>query len=521
MIDLEMQELKQKWQQVLYNRNYDYTEYATEEIFSQFLERKGKLIELFSKHPKWNPEKLMIQFDTTIERKIDTSTIRRFITIFLDSEIKKQLGLELYQALPIKEQKITDFIFNIETQFFSPDMDKFIEEVNEQNKNFMLRNNMKSSKAIGKICREMGWDKFENYNKEYAKLCDALNPIKVTRHTCLSLNPLDFLLMSNGSSWTSCHYIDNCYEDPGCYSSGTISYMLDSTSFVFYTVDAEYDGDEIELEKKIQRQIFAYNDECILQSRLYPQANDYGAEAIYTDFRNVVQKIIADCLNKPNLWVKSKSDVGEVVQHGYEATCYPDWRYGDLCSISTLKDRTSTLQRKIVVGSKPICIECGNSHSIERNISCCYSCYSCNSCGEGLSESEARFDRWGNPYCEDCSIYCEHCDYYVPRSNSIYIEGIQDHVCEECADRFYYSCEWCGEYHNKDEMTVTKEGEVFCENCSERWFVCDECGFLHSVEYQYTLEDDVYNGKYCEKCFDEIVEKLEAEEEEETENEAV
>ena len=50
--------------------------------------------------------------------------------------------------------------------------------------------------------RDMGW----NYWR--AKVGDAISPNKITRHTIISCNLVDYLTMSFGNSWASCHTID-------------------------------------------------------------------------------------------------------------------------------------------------------------------------------------------------------------------------------------------------------------------------------------------------------------------------
>ena len=494
----------------LSNRSYNYETVHLKTIVNTCLERKSNLIDLLSKHPNWNPNKLMIQFDTDIERKIDINEVLNFAYW-----LKEILNIEwCWYGNETREYKIYDFIRCITQQFFDESMREQIDKVNELNPNFKLRTNMKSSKAIGKICREEGWDKLDGYNQKYAALCDALSPLKITRHTVISVNPIDYLLMSNGNSWSSCHdigYMDD--DEPGCYSAGTISYMLDEHSFLFYTVDASYNGNKIELEPKIQRQMFGYNDDVIVQLRLYPQDNDKGAEQVYTDIRAIVQKVVSDCLGKPNLWVKSTKNIEEIVRLGDGAVCYPDWHRHNPgsthCSVSTLKDRESNEIRKIVFGAEPICITCGNRHDYENCISCCdaYGGYEvCDICGHRIHRDNVY---WGGywedtPYCEDCCTYCEDCDRYYPNDECQEIDG--NYVCEHCIDNGdYYTCEECGSIHHSDNMVYVDEC-YFCEDCvDECTFVCDECNerFLNKDRYY----DEDSGCDYCSECYEELKER--------------
>ena len=497
------------------DRNYYYDKYVLSDIVDLSTERKSNLIDLLSNHPNWNPEKLMIQFDTDIERKFQVEEINNFVYW-----LRNQLGVFWYFNRKTEEDErkhqICNFISSITQQFFDEKMQDKIDIVNKLNPNFKLRNNMKSSKAIGKICKEEGWDKLDDYNKKYASLCDALSPLKIKRHTVISLNPIDFLLMSNGNSWNSCHDIGE-HGDAGCYSSGTISYMLDEHSFIFYTVDASYNGDEIEREKKIQRQVFGYNDEVLAQLRLYPQDNDCGAEQTYTDIREIVQKVIADCLGKPNLWIRSTNNVEEIVKLGTGATCYPDWVSGNPgskhCSVSTLKDRKNGKEfRNIIFGAKPICIDCGEEHSYKENISCCQGdYYECEICGERIYGDDVC---WGgsygdNCYCSDCCTYCEECGSYYPNDDVLEIDG--RYVCDHCISNSdnYYTCEDCGEAHHVDNMYFTESGDCYCEDCvDENTFECKECGCR--FDNRYKIVDTETENEYCEDCYDEIMEEMES-----------
>lgn len=521
------QDITKQFIKVLEDRNYPYTESAVNKIIETFLESKASLIKLLSKHPNWNSEKLLIQFDEDYSREFNRVAIVDFVN-WLGTAIQK--AGKYYAEV---DRQVDWFIrYEINDQFFDPSMKDAITKLNFYNGNFKLRTNMKSSKAILKICKEMGYDKlpplgelynstkerprYNDFNYQYAVLCDNINPIKVRRHTCISLNPVDFLLMSNGTSWHSCHYIDYFNEDPGCHSSGTISYLLDECSFLFYTVDASFDGKDIELERKVQRQIFGYRDEVFVQSRLYPQSMDTGAEAVYTDIRNVVQKVIADCLEVPNLWTRSTSDVNNVVEHGEDATCYPDWNVSgsrDLCSISRIKGTTKF--PKIILGAQPICISCGYRHSEDGNINCCDSGYTCDKCGDRICDEEGIYRVNGGTYCRDCIIICEDCDEYELAEDSLEVWGwngrgrkVSKFVCSSCAED-YHQCSCCGNYWHCDDMVETEEGEWYCDECNDSYTECEECGAYHSIDnIIYDDEDEVY---YCRECFRDKIEEKEEE----------
>lgn len=240
---------------------------------------------------------------------------------------------------------------------------------------------MKMSRAVNKILSMLGVDKIPDYNKEFAKFSDAINPLKIKRHTVISVHPVDYLTMSFGNSWSSCQTIDkendrgidSDHSWHGSSSSGVMSYMLDTTSCMFYTVDADYNGNALELEDKINRNMFHYYDNRLIQGRVYPQSNDSGANDLYRDIREIVQKIFADMLGVPNYWTykPGRSNCCEATIS--TGTHYRDYENFETCSLSVLKDDRNA-HKYIRIGHYPICPCCGTEHDRSDVIECC-DCY--------------------------------------------------------------------------------------------------------------------------------------------------
>lgn len=234
----------------------------------------------------------------------------------------------------------------------------------------------KTSRVMNKLCKLSGLDKDPDFNKKFAKYADAINPLTIKRHTILSCHPVDYLTMSFGNSWSSCHTIDkNNYRNSphgyeGAYSGGTLSYMLDGTSMVLYTVDGSYEGNEYELQDKINRNMFHFGKDKLIQGRVYPQANDNNG-GIYQIFREIVQQIMSECMeNGVNAWlnVKGYYECSEVIKsHGVH---YRDYENFDVCNVSYYNKEKNTA--KIDVGHSSICLSCGRRHRSEKWITCSY-----------------------------------------------------------------------------------------------------------------------------------------------------
>ena len=315
---------------------YDYapTEKGVNAQLDEWAKNKGNLIKWMENHPNYNG-KFQIAFDVDFQRRIDIEAIITFFdylkSLIPESKIGPFTFSEVYEIKERLESIIYIFegydgIRNInehDKEYYKSECEKFRNYVVEFRRRFMLLNRraysmenyelknkidclingwlsmdsishianetiaqkfncyfpelkatkgQKISRIVNKLCKQLGFDKDKDYNREFAKFSDAINPLTIKRHTVLSCHPVDYLTMSFGNSWSSCHTIDknnkrdmpNSYH--GQYSAGTLSYMLDETSAVFYTVDAKYDGDKLELEPKINRCMFHIGEYKIVEN---------------------------------------------------------------------------------------------------------------------------------------------------------------------------------------------------------------------------------------------------------------
>ncbi len=207
-----------------------------------------------------------------------------------------------------------------------------------------LAKDMKTSRAFNRICNTYGIDVLPNYNKVFAKYADMVSGLKRKLKFFISVNPLDYLTMSYGVNWTSCHSLKS-----GGYRGGTMSYMLDSTSFITY-VHSEIPTD-IE-EGKIYREMFHYHKGNLIQGRIYPQEND-GATDLYTFFGNIVCAELARLENKTNCWHRDTTISRDYLSNGAH---YPDYAYHTFDHHYCL---TGMRRCQIIIGNQRICTRCG------------------------------------------------------------------------------------------------------------------------------------------------------------------
>lgn len=490
--------------------DYSYSRCALEDIIDEWASQKRELITAFKTHPNYVEGKFMIAFNYDYERAFDATAIRKFRAWIFS------IITEYSDNIPecIKERRNGCIYIPADLWYFFEELDTHITDrtlsqeltnlVNDIIPEIKPHTGEKTSRLINRLCKYLGYDKHPDYNREYAKFADGLNPLVIKRHTVLSINPLDYLTMSFGNSWASCHTIDknnkrnmpNNYS--GCYSSGTISYMLDGSSMVFYTVDAKYDGDEYWTQPKINRQMFHWGAEKLVQSRLYPQDNDGNNDA-YAPYRNIVQQIISAIFNFPNLWTLSRGVDAASRYITSRGTHYRDYCSFDSCTLS--KKSGSENEEHFVVGHKPICVDCGCEHNTEDNINCCAGHHICECCGCVINDEDDV--RWVGdyPYCPDCAKYCPICDDYELESNMTYIECEDRSVCEYCLERYYTHCDECGEYYPNDDVTYIDHLDMYvCNECLEyNYTQCEVCGeYYPNDEINYNDDDKAL----CDKCYD-------------------
>lgn len=234
----------------------------------------------------------------------------------------------------------------------------------------LLRKGTKASRAFNSMCQFYGVDKLNPqtevtehhgehvertvypYDKLFAQYSDLVSILKRKMNFIISLNPLDYLTMSVGVSWNSCHHIRT-----GSYKGGCMSYMLDATSMITFVVN-DIDGPIHEIPK-LYRQMYHYKDNLFVQNRLYPQGND-GATNLYERFRGFVMEEFNALLHVDGTWT---NEVGTrpCSNHISSIGChYKDYNGNPSCSIFYPSDKANDIRYQVMtVGHKGICPRCG------------------------------------------------------------------------------------------------------------------------------------------------------------------
>lgn len=199
------------------------------------------------------------------------------------------------------------------------------------------------------------------YDHLFAQYADLVTNKKHPLQYVVSLNPYDYLTMSYGNSWSSCHHIGNHSSRCG----GTLSYMLDSSSIITYCVSPNTD---VRTAGKVYRNMCHYQDGILLQNRLYPATENRSN--IRTEFNQLIQEEMSTILElKENKWIEDDTYSYDI--HSYGAH-YPDHSssYNRTVMISPEK---LTKHPSLNIGHTGICVYCGESYSANNNL-CHNSC---------------------------------------------------------------------------------------------------------------------------------------------------
>ena len=227
--------------------------------------------------------------------------------------------------------------------------------------NATFTNGMKTSRAFNRVCACYGVDKLERYNKLFAQYADMVSGLK--RNVCfyISLNPLDYLTMSFGNSWSSCHTIDkrnergmpNSYQ--GMHAGGVMSYMLDETSIITFVHNHAMKDYE---EGKVYRNMFHYHGGTLIQGRIYPQGND-GSTDLYKEFRRIVQKEFTKLLElDEDDWIRRTCDCDNNTSS--RGVHYCDYLNFSECNVSYPREMPASADHVVKIGHTRICPNCGD-----------------------------------------------------------------------------------------------------------------------------------------------------------------
>ena len=316
---------------------------------------------------------------------------------------------------------------------------------------------------------------------------------KIEGRLCISVHPLDYLSSSeNTFNWRSCHALD------GEYRCGNLSYMCDNATMIVYLRD-EYNHElphfpsSVPWNSKKWRVLLHISEsrDMLFAGRQYPFATKVGLDFILS---NLIPKIKLGKINGPdnfwspwsNYYIDTAYDEDNDFHHtlfdkhlpvGGELKTLKDLvfkkfgarHFDDLNNSNSYRkpyysvirhrgwwgtaDDVNAKYMRFTIGSKTLCLHCGDSYVEGPGMMVCPSC--------------------------DCDKY--------------HISGMTDYIeCECCGTTIYIdSAVWVG-----DEARV-------CTGCAEtETSICDRCGVRHwNTDVCYSR---ITHNQICKWCEEDI-----------------
>jgi len=451
---------------VLEEEGWEIDNWAIEKIVDTSLENKERLRKMLSRHAAWDEKtmRITLPIDYNAERQDVPEKMDGFRTMCENVDTS---ALDVFSQVLERGGALTaDDCAALQACGYSKG-----------------KIGQKIGRAINAWAVAHGIDKHKDYNWRFNELING-GQNTTDRVAILSVNPVDFLVASHGQ-FTSCHGINSGQDK--CHKSGNLSYAMDETTMVFFTVAPSKPADYP--TERIDRINYHWDSGLLIQGRLYTSTND----DIHAVSRAMTCKAITNCLNVPNLWTKHTAiDQKRIVSIGNH---YPDYVHNiSACNMLTLMG--IIIPDEICIGHVVYCISCGEENDDPSKLDCCNEPLCCEGCGTRIDEDEAI---WVGDYryCSDCTTYCDHCEESYLAGDVQWIESLQKSLCESCLQDNFSKCTACETIiQNEDAICVC--GDDYCEDCHDELFcTCDVCGIIHEKADLQTTD----NGeRLCPDC---------------------
>ena len=445
-----MDTLRNQFYDVMHKYRKSFSQKGVQKNLDEWRRNKENLRELLRRHPDWNEREQAVEIKYDEVRAIDPNCVREAVYEMkelaelagLVGEPRRHFEIALdaatgdYQRIPEEDQLSTIRVYG----------------------GIDCAPGQKASRIVNRLCLKFGLERYTEekqeknsdgivttrtvhpYNAVFARLSDALNPGAEVKKALLSIHPCDFLEMSNtDNSWHSCHNLKD-----GDYQAGTLSYMCDEVSMVFYTVNSDVTQD-FHKAPHIAREIYCYSGGTLLQSRLYPSDRADQRER----YLELVQKVIASCLGVPGEWVTQAvtNGNGQFWRSGVGSRQYRDYDYG-YAIVSLLQNEGRDGDTMLTIGHKACCVCCGEDLRDSNMIDCgrCHSLVICKSCGREMDKDDTSYDEEARAYyCGDCRPICTQCHKGIAGTvyHALWRGKVSKQMCQSCYEKLTAACHSC------------------------------------------------------------------------------
>jgi hypothetical protein len=499
--------------------NVDFADIGLSAIYDEYKNKKHGLIDLLSKNPDWDAENLCVVKSFIHERTVNKEVYRDCLGQFVDrfwNNCRTTTGGHMddyaYAYFNVFQQTIENMvssdliarIFDIKNRhhyYMNSEIHKKLDNMLCNVKVGMKMSRLWSQffdilgvrEQLGKVTNSQGNEVYW-FDRWFAQFSDSLNPRTVSETVVLSVNPCDYINMSKGTGWQSCHNMCS-----GSWRAGCISYMLDDVSMVLYTID-KY-TDKPWAEPKINRQMYMYNFSNLLSSRLYP---DYADTKLKSQFDVEVLRILSEC-ERRGVHVDTYNSLSNtyraVVSTSSGAKHYLDYtysQYNTLLYFDTVKNNCSPMfigaRTLSLISGTPI--EKGTTSNITGDVKICYEC--------GRIEQASDMVLIGEKYyCKDCAFYCSICGVPHLKKNTTNTVIYNEHyICDNCYNINLKTCQFCNERDFKHIMLRgrTASGK-FSGKYAHKCCIPDNYGICACGTYQkHDSMQDVLGHELCPAC---------------------
>ena len=476
---------------VLKANDIDYTDKGIDSLYEEWLKKKGALIKLLSKSEHWNEDACAIIASVDFKKRADTSKAEGYFNNILSDiyAVNKDVALRINAGV----FRDRDIFINISKEIADNLNDIF---------GMKIGVGTKPSRALRDILVKYDVPNLiTGFDKKYQVLADALSSTGTNRDVYISVHPCDYLNMSYGGSvserdnWTSCHNIRS-----GAHMNGTMSYMLDTHSFIIFALTGSVAPDKACTVRKMNRQVYAYGNGILLQSRLYP---GYDESIVTSIFLDLAKKEIAACYEIDPIWER-KGSVMDWVHTNTGSLHYRDYEHGSFnASVHMLNKVYDRSKPVLQIGAEAMCPCCSGKMTWTSPMICrkCDVRHTCASCGRYNHFDNGLMELNGKYYCGNCVVQCSDCNKVIGKSNDNLrvFDGQKRYVCDECY-KTYTKCSMCKSAYTLQKMYTLKNGDVMCKACVGDHTVCGKCAV--TVKFN---DIHIKRGRvYCSKCDGEI-----------------
>lgn len=491
-----------------------FTTQGLEGAYDFWEEHKASLRNQLRQHPKWNEDAQAII--TTVEKTRDCNRDRFFDLILgfdVDSSVYAHMS-DFFDSCFLNElitmiadnfgysSIINDSLRDYTIEYLARDSRRNPSHarVNEQLMDFCAVG-MKQARFLNKFFTLYGINEaagtYTNsqgrraswYDRWFAKLADSVSPSTQQFMTVLSVHPCDYMNMSKGTGWKSCHNMKD-----GGWKAGCLSYMNDNVSMVLYTVipdsGVDVDFSLLHAMPKVNRQMFMWNGSALLSSRLYPNnSDDETKDKFKTAVKNILRDISGEDVPNWTEYELGDSIYDRVVTSGNGYKNYPDYIYSQYHTKVAVRDREA---EKLIIGGRPVSLKAG-IEMFDQSSSDIYGNFViCADCGRVLDVHDPHVihDGHGNYYCDDCRFVCDICGEVHRVSDRAPADEVNGkNVCNACYEEHTKPCKFCGALGYDENMIRERNrsgkftGKYAHRDCVAGTHAVCKCKSFQKIDY--------------------------------------